>query len=1323
MAMEENFIRGKSGPWIVSWMVAVLLLLASVGSYTSQQKSPNLRPFQPEGWSDAIVISNRQDDNVDTRGLMAGDRLYVDFAVINNGGASVVAAFRIDLFINGQLWETFDVSDSLDPQIYRFRQDYPIGRLAAGTHTLRIVADAGNAVRESDESDNEYTKTISVSSDCFPLTTRVSPQGAGNLISSHEPNCSSGSATVGIGGLSKGDEDPHQELGIAGEPLIRARRARAFADLRAKVRTEGRVRVIVELKTRGSPAVSAVSRITDERTPSPLIAGAQQTLLNRMSRHDLSSVRQFKFIPYIAMEVDREALEGLAQGSEVVGIEEDSVVRPALEESTPLVGASNAWRKGYDGAGQTIAVLDSGVDRNHPFLEGKVVSEACYSGSDQFGTSLCPGGVRESIGSGSGMPCSYTGCFHGTAVAGIAAGKGEDFSGVAPEARIIAIQVFSRCRSGGDCIESYNSDWIAGLERVLELSASFDIAAVNMSFATAFLSSENCDGTISPAATAAIDELRAIGIASVAAAGNDESSRSIGFPACVSKAVSVGSTDIGNGRTTLDAVSDFSNSAPMLDLLAPGSSITTSVPGDGFAEFNGTSLSAPHVAGAWAVLKSKAPTASVPQLMSVLDSTGIPVVDPRNNLIKPRIQVDAALDRIVKELRYSSGTRVTLAAQPNPGFRFQSWRGCDSASENRCTVQLNSAKNIVASFQPLTADPDLVITSLVAPPTATIGGEVSISSGIRNQGRSDAGPFRLGFYLSSDSNVTTEDIWIAACSFDSGLPAGESGHCNRSFPVPPRVGSGNYFLGAMVDDLDQVAENSETNNVNDSAARPIEVLSPTVTSRLFVPVVLSAAGLRNSHFTSELTLTNRGTQEAQLEFIYEAHRGTGSGLASDVIPPGRQLILPDALDYLRQRGLPIPPTGNRIGTLGVKLADSSSEIGVLVRTATDVPEGRAGLAYPGIDGDKGFHEAVYLCGLRQNSRDRSNVALQNMGTTAEGPITLRTTVFSGEPGGDTPRDLGTVALEPGEFYQYSPVLRTVANGYVRVERVNGKAPFYAYGVINDQANSDGSFVFPVTASSLQGSLRRTLPVIVETNEFSSELTVTNFSEETKALHFSFVAEGLTTPDSTARFSLRLEPGRQRIIPDLINSEMRLKGVDGVSAAKGSLAGALFARVDSGNMSGIVIGARTSSSDGRGGRYGVFYNAVPDGAAFTATAWIDALQQNEENRSNLALVNTGEIDDSASVFEFDIYDGETALLVKTVTMDSVLPEDAKGVRLMARRWHQFNGVLRKYAQGTTQGYVRIRQTSGNNPFLAYGVVNDGKSPGQRSGDGAYVPARE
>ena len=481
------------------------------------------------------------------------------------------------------------------------------------------------------------------------------------------------------------------------------------------------------------------------------------------------------------------------------------------------------------------------------------------------------------------------------------------------------------------------------------------------------------------------------------------------------------------------------------------------------------------------------------------------------------------------------------------------------------------------------------------------------------------------------------------------------------------------------------------------------------TGSLFVPVILSSAGRNNSVFTSELTLTNRGDQDVKLDYSYRADRGGGSGTASDVLAAGRQKVETDALTYLIGLGVPIPEEGNRIGTLRVEVR-LGSEVEAVVRTTTVVPEGRAGLAYLGVAEEEGFEEAVYLCGLRQNSQDRSNVAFQNMGAPEEGAITVRTTVYSGEAGGGDPRVLEE-DLGPGEFHQYSGVLGSVASGYVKVERVEGTAPFYAYGVINDQANSDGSFVFPVEASSLEGTAGQTLPVIVETSAFRSELTVTNFSDAARTLNFQFVAEGIETGDKTAGFRMRLEPGQQEIIAEVVE-ELRSQGVAGLGSGNRALAGAVFATAVEGDMSGIVIGARTGS-EGGGGQYSVFYNAVPFGEAFTKEAWVDGLQQNRENRSNLALVNTGEVDRSASVFHLEIYDGETGLLAETVVTQPI----------PARGWHQINGILLRSGPETRQGYIRIEKVSGENPFLAYGVVNDGGAPGERSGDGAYLPARE
>ena len=498
---------------------------------------------------------------------------------------------------------------------------------------------------------------------------------------------------------------------------------------------------------------------------------------------------------------------------------------------------------------------------------------------------------------------------------------------------------------------------------------------------------------------------------------------------------------------------------------------------------------------------------------------------------------------------------------------------------------------------------------------------------------------------------------------------------------------------------------------------------PADTMTRFVPVVLDSRGKSNSHFTSELALTNRGSEAAMLNFTYTADKGGGSGTATGMLGPHQQMIASNAIDYLRSLDLPIPETGKRVGTLRVDVS-GSSDVSAVVRTTTPtaVPEGRAGLAYPGVPGNEGFHdEAVYLCGLRDNPGDRSNVAVQNMGS--EGSITLKITAFSGNPADPMGEMVWEDTLGPGEFHQENMVLTGAGKadpmfgGYVRVERVEGMAPFYAYGVINDNANSDGSFVFPVSAASLEGVMGQTLPALVESGAFTTELTLTNFSAQPKSLMFSATHERIEMENNTAVFQVPMLPGQQLIIPHALAYARHNLGLN----VPMGLMAPLMASAVGGDLSGIVIGARVvaqaDAQDPTKGQYGVFFTAVPRGQGFTQSAWVDGLQQNEENRSNLALINTGEVDDQDIVFEIDIYDGETATLSKTVTM----AEEDKLV-VPAKGFKQINQVL-KHAPGTTQGYIRIRRASGANPFLAYGVVNDGGSPDERTGDGAYIPARE
>lgn len=426
--------------------------------------------------------------------------------------------------------------------------------------------------------------------------------------------------------------------------------------LAKKAHLEGHVPVLVILNDDSSN--ESLSPDQNEVARQQKIEGQQTNLLAEIPIRRVRSIKRYSHLPLMAMSADEAEIRQLRASHRVANIIEDHANKPfALDLSIATIGANAGWALGYTGAGQTIAVLDNGIDKRNPLLlNDKIVAEACFSTRDSSNhiRPLCRGGRTSQVGSGAAtVRCKFLDldCTHGTLISAIAAGNSlsADFagSGVAPQAKIIALKVASlssnskTCAPAKRCQVFYDSDLLRGLNFVYRLRRRLNIAAINMSLG-ADASQGECNG--SPLKSI-IAKLRAVKIATIAASGNEGFRTRISSPACIPGVISVGATNTAN------AVWSLSNSVGSLSLLAPGVGISLPMPGvlpPGFViESSGTSLSAAFVSGAWAALKSHKPTATVGELLSALTNSGIPIADPRNGVITPLIQVGQAHSAII----------------------------------------------------------------------------------------------------------------------------------------------------------------------------------------------------------------------------------------------------------------------------------------------------------------------------------------------------------------------------------------------------------------------------------------------------------------------------------------------------------------------------------------------------------------------------------------------------------------------------------------------------------------------------------------------------
>ncbi len=490
--------------------------------------------------------------------------------------------------------------------------------------------------------------------------------------------------------------------------------------------------------------------------------------------------------------------------------------------------------------------------------------------------------------------------------------------------------------------------------------------------------------------------------------------------------------------------------------------------------------------------------------------------------------------------------------------------------------------------------------------------------------------------------------------------------------------------------------------------------SATVGAVRFLPIVLDVTG--RARYVSELSLANRGTTDASVTLLYtsaSAFGDLGSGSATLSLPAGRQLVVDDAIAFLRTKGLAIP-TGNQGGSLRVTFANLSSEgaASALVRITAPSENGRAGVAYvaPRLE-ELPTTSTSWLHGLRSSSQDRTNVAFANASTSSS--ITLRLTLFNGD-GSSQKVVLQDVTLASGQWSQLDDVFTGTgfSQGYASIAVVSGSGPYFAYAVINDQVTNDGSFAsFEVEPAVAEARL---LSVVVETGTYSSEVVLTNRTSLAQSVQLSYV-ESLSPSQgagggAAVTATETLAAGEQMVITSILD-ELRLKASGSIGPKGGSYAGTLSARfLTAGNLAAGYAGARTGSpAKTVAGRYGLFTSGVGTSSRARTSAWIYGLRQDSAVRSNVAASASPE-NAAAITVQAEVYDGSTGKLAGTTGTVSLAPGG----------WTQWSGLLSTY--GVTQGYVRVLNSVSSGTFSAYGVVNDGPTPGSATGtdDGSFIP---
>ena len=492
-----------------------------------------------------------------------------------------------------------------------------------------------------------------------------------------------------------------------------------------------------------------------------------------------------------------------------------------------------------------------------------------------------------------------------------------------------------------------------------------------------------------------------------------------------------------------------------------------------------------------------------------------------------------------------------------------------------------------------------------------------------------------------------------------------------------------------------------------------------------LPVVLDVVGATGSRFVSELVLGSKASAERDVFVRYTPAPGfagpggkTDSSTVKVTLAPGREVRAADALAWLRALGMQVPVATREApvaGSLSVysQLGGVLDDVYVIARTYTSSSTGGTfGLFYGGPSDLDAAEEEATVYGLRSVSGEaRSNLAVVHVPGRGTEPIEVAVQVYS-ESGGPAGPPL-VKSLAPGEWYQWNGVLGLAgladgSYGYARIRRTSGVGAFAAYGVVNDAKTSDGSYLPAFRPGGLAAARTVVVPVVLDVwgeakSHFTTEVTLVNDGPiATPVDLFYRPAPGFGEVGGVPFVAVELAPRQQVTIPDVL-AYLRANGMqipDGLLAAQAGTLTASFRWLTELDAPSTVVLARTTTPNpdaATGGAFGLFYPGVARGGGARTSALVPGLAQDETVRSNVAVVNLGGGSELPITLEARLYDADTGAAAGSPL----------GVTLSPGDWHQWSRIHEKAAAPASVKRFRVvvTRTSGDDTFLAYGVLND------------------